>query len=149
MPTTPGNSGGNSAAIPGNSGPFSAIRVFCACPKRGEFGHSLPGQFPLKILKRGSRRKNPWTHNTWSNTSRIFTTLPWRGDEVLEFYHGTAGDADSGVFSWLTLVYAASNVIGEWVNRCLHGSHAALCQRKRKRMPWARTALHRHLQHLP
>ena len=43
----PGNSGGNSAAIPGNSEPFSAIRVFCACPKRREFGHSLPRQFPF------------------------------------------------------------------------------------------------------
>ena len=44
----PGNSGGNSPAIPGNSEACSAIRVFCACPKRGKFGHSLPRQFPFE-----------------------------------------------------------------------------------------------------
>ena len=50
----PGNSGGNSLAIPGNSEPFSAIRVFCACPKRREFGHSLPRQ-----SEKGKQEKEP------------------------------------------------------------------------------------------
>ena len=55
----------------------------------GDSAIRSPDSFPFKILKRGSRRKNPWAHCTWSNTSRILPhNLGERGDGVLEFYHG-------------------------------------------------------------
>ena len=48
-----GNSGGNSWAIPGNSGPCSAIRSVREVMKREETGNSLPRKETFIILYRG------------------------------------------------------------------------------------------------
>ena len=46
-----GNSGGNSGAIQGNSGAFSAIRVPGGCQNARHGGNSRPGEFAFIKLK--------------------------------------------------------------------------------------------------